>query len=528
MSQPQQPAAPAGERPGGACCEASALPEDSALILCVDVGSSSVRASLYETRGDGAVRPVRGMLCRQPLQAMDERGRADCDALRLAIESAMDALLALKARERCRNPVCTVAFASFAMNLVGLDAAGRAATPLFTYAERAPETADAARRLRERVAASEGLDALHQRPGAPIHVSYAAPTLLRLAESGGAARLSRLSSHVSYCLGSWCDARDVPMSTSEASWTGLLDRSTCAWHAPLLEHLPRAAAALLPPLEDFDADLGLRLAGRYRDRWAELAEARLLLAVGDGAAANVGSGCSDASRVAVTVGTSAAVRVVVDAGEVARVPEGLWCYRIDRRRAVVGGALTDGGAVLEWVRGLLRISDAELLEMQGALAERAAGAHGLSMLPFLSGERAVGWQDDATAAISGATRHTSRLDVLHAALESVALRLAKVLDRLRPLLPADAVLVASGNALCKSPLWAQIIADACARPILLGAPGETTSFGCAVLAAGADGRRSAPAEGTVLAPRVEQAKDIAAAAVAHEGLYARFKEPGGV
>lgn len=31
------------------------------------------------------------------------------------------------------------------------------------------------------------------------------------------------------------------------------------------------------------------------------------------------------------------------------MPFGLWCYRIDRHRLLLGGALTDGGSVIKWL-----------------------------------------------------------------------------------------------------------------------------------------------------------------------------------
>lgn len=74
--------------------------------------------------------------------------------------------------------------------------------------------------------------------------------------------------------------------------------------------------------------------------------------------------------ISVTIGTSAAARVVlrlesttstemegdssrVLAKEAFCVPNGLWCYRLDKKRVVLGGALTDGGSVFEWVRRTL-------------------------------------------------------------------------------------------------------------------------------------------------------------------------------
>lgn len=64
--------------------------------------------------------------------------------------------------------------------------------------------------------------------------------------------------------------------------------------------------------------------------------------------------------------------------EAPHVPKGLWCYRLDRRRAVLGGSLTDGGSVFEWLRTTLALGvgvdmDAVMREAE----EMPPAAHGL-------------------------------------------------------------------------------------------------------------------------------------------------------
>ena len=59
-------------------------------------------------------------------------------------------------------------------------------------------------------------------------------------------------------------------------------------------------------------------------------------AIGDGAAANIGSGCGSPERVALTVGTTGAMRVVLPPG-LASVPAGLWLYWVDKQRSLLGG-----------------------------------------------------------------------------------------------------------------------------------------------------------------------------------------------
>lgn len=121
--------------------------------------------------------------------------------------------------------------------------------------------------------------------------------------------------------------------------------------------------------------------------------AKLFLGVGDGACANVGSGSVDATTVAVTVGTTAAVRMVVPDGWIDRfTPCGLWIYRIDRKRLLLGGAISDGGSFMDWVcerlGGAMGPVDRSKLEADALLVP--AASHGIIMLPFLSGERAPG------------------------------------------------------------------------------------------------------------------------------------------
>jgi gluconokinase len=201
-------------------------------------------------------------------------------------------------------------------------------------------------------------------------------------------------------------------------------------------------------------------------------------AVGDGAASNVGSDCVDPGRVALNVGTSAALRVVTEAP--VPPPRGLWRYRVDRRRALLGGATSEGGNVYAWCQEVLRLPDDDTVERW--LAGRTPDTHGLTVLPFLAGERAPGWRGDRRAAITGLSLHTTALDVLHAALEAVALRLVLVYELLAPLAAPAHIVVASGGAVSRSRAWTQMLADALGRPVHCSAEQEATSRGAAQLA----------------------------------------------
>jgi gluconokinase len=183
------------------------------------------------------------------------------------------------------------------------------------------------------------------------------------------------------------------------------------------------------------------------------------------------------------------------------VPWGLWHYRVDGRRHLVGGATSEGGNVLAWARRALALP-ADTAALETALGAVPADGHGLTALPFLAGERSPGWRGDARATVTGLGLATTPPEILRALLESVAYRLADVYERLRPLAAPGHAVIASGGALHASRVWSQIVVDALGVPIEVRESLEASSRGAALLALGALGYPAPPLEvpGRVLEP----------------------------
>jgi gluconokinase len=274
------------------------------------------------------------------------------------------------------------------------------------------------------------------------------------------------------------------------------------------------------PLVDLDHAMTLR--SRWASRWPALARARWFPAIGDGAAGTVGSGCADRTRIAINVGTSSAMRLITDRPPAAS-PWGLWRYRLDRTRAVVGGSLSEGGDVYAWCVDTFHAGDPAALEC--ALAAAAGDEHGLTVLPFWAGERSPGWSPDARGVIAGLSLATTATDLVRAALESIAVRLAIVHERLAPLAADGYQVVGSGGALVRSRAWCQMIADALGREIRLGREPEASSWGAALLAEAALGRvpdlgRAARVATESIAPDPGRVERFRALAARQSRLYA--------
>jgi gluconokinase len=364
-----------------------------------------------------------------------------------------------------------VAACTLVSNILGLDKNSRAITPLITYADTraAGEVAGLRAECKE--------EAVHDRTGCPFHPAYL-PVRLRWLARTQPDLFRQVTRWVS--IGEYLQLKlfgEAAVSYSVASWTGLLDRRRLRWDKSLLAVLP-VGIEQLSPLTDVNVPRrGLRQL--FAERWPDLREVPWFPAVGDGAAANVGSGCVSPDRVALTIGTSAAVRVLLP-NTVEQVPWGLWCYRVDGRRSLLGGALSEGGNVLAWLKSILHLPD--LTDLELSLAAMEPDAHGLTVLPFLAGERSPGWASNARATIQGLSLATTPLDIFRAGLEAVAYRLGLVFDQLRPWLPDHCQVVTSGGALLSFPTWRQIMADVLGRPLVVSRVREASARGAALLA----------------------------------------------
>jgi gluconokinase len=161
---------------------------------------------------------------------------------------------------------------------------------------------------------------------------------------------------------------------------------------------------------------------------------------------------------------------------------GVFCYVLTEDRWIVGGAINNGGIVLEWDgKALAPDLGDHPAEALLDLAERVPpGSGGLLMLPYLLGERAPHWNGLALGAYVGLTREHRREHLVRASIEGVCLQLALVLDSMRAAGNEVHEVRATGG-FARSALWKQILADALGLDVRFPAGYEGSAFGAALL-----------------------------------------------
>lgn len=414
-------------------------------MLSIDVGTSGVRAALFDEKGDQIERAQ--VVTRRE---MTDFAELDPDALVEEVRKTVDELQARSGRN-----VETTAISAFWHSLMGVDENGAPTTPLLTWADT--RAVQAAKQLRAEFDELE----IHARTGCRFHPSYW-PAKLRWLKTEHPEKFNATRQWLGFaeylCLRLF---GKTAAGISMASATGLFDQRACNWDLELMESL------YISP-----------------NHFPKIVTEHGLFVVGDGAANNIGGGCTTKDRIALMIGTSGAMRVSYAGDLPTKLPPSLWSYRASRDRIVVGGALSDGGGLLHWLVQSLNTNTTELHQQLAALEP---DAHGLTILPFWSGERSTGWSSEARGGIFGLRQQTTTVEIIRAALESIAYRFALIAEALDEIAP-DAKIIATGNALRSSPVWLQIMADVLGRPLMFGGTPEASIRGAALLALEAVGK----------------------------------------
>jgi len=495
--------------------------------LALDLGSSSVRAIVFETAGPGRLAAVEGAIARRPRHVSSSQpGQATfgADSYLADLVACIDELATAGHLEG----VTEVAMDCQMHSVVPLDATGRPLAEVVAWGDtRARRPTGAA------TIAPEERESLRQRTGctfAPMYWTWRVPWLAAAAGAGtmtggvaSPARFVGLSEYVGLAL-----LDDPTMSVSMASGTGLLATAAHAWDEEALG-IAGIPAAALPPL----APQGWegRLAGPWKRRWPALAGARWHPALIDGAAANLGMGCHAPSRAALTVGTSAAVRAVRPAGGLSAsgssvLPAGLWRYCVDHERVLLGTAFSSGGQLYSWAlalwEGSLSAGAAGPAVLDGGPAEGVrydlampvgAGSEGALVLPWHAGTRPPAAAVPAgEGSVVGLRLGHNGAHIVSAAVEAVCFQLAGGLADLEADGGQQLEIVANGGAIERSPWWQQRLAATLDRPVLCSTVPETTARGAAANALGVE-LSASQVDGIVVQPMTG---DVAALAQARQ------------
>ena len=445
-----------------------------ACLLALDQGTTSSRAIVFDA--DGRVRGVAQQAFAQHFPAPDRVEHDPQDILRSQFACAREALAnaGVAARE-----VAAVGIANQRETTVLWErASGRALAPAIVWQDR--RTAAECARMR----ALGWADEVRARTGLELDPYFSATKLAWLLDHLPGARARAERGELAFgTIDSWLvwhltGGRVHVTDPGNASRTLLFNLHTLDWDALLLERfrIPRALLAQVVPSSGVCGETDAALFG---------AAIPIAGIGGDQQAATFGQGCLAPGMAKNTYGTGCFLLMNTGNAPVASHNRLLttvgWTGVGEGARYALEGSVFMGGAVVQWLRdGLGLVKKAAEVE---ALAASVADSAGVVLVPAFTGLGAPHWDANARGTVFGLTRGSGAAHIARAALESIALQSADLVDAMvRDGAAPLAELRVDGGAAAND-LLMQMQADLLGVPVLRPRLLETTAFGAACLAA---------------------------------------------
>ncbi len=436
-------------------------------IIGADIGTSSSKATAFSLEGKLLAQqqipyPTQHVKPSYSEQDPDQVLQAICNAIRQVTDQMQN-----------QPPLC-VSFSSAMHSLMAVDSKGDPLSPLILWSDGRSEKE--AEWLKQQPAAQE----IYLHTGTPIHPMSPLCKLIWWRNEnkktfGKTAKFIGIKEYLfSKLFGEYVT------DYSLASATGLFDHYALKWYEPALElsglkseHLPDAVSSLyiLKGLKnDFPSRLGLPVNTPF------------VAGAGDGCLANLGTGVTKKEEMAVTIGTSGAVRLFT--GDPINDEKGrIFNYLLLPKEFISGGAVNNGGVLLDWFRHQFMKENDRQESYDDFLKEAfdaEPGCNGLLFLPYLMGERSPMWDSRARGAFLGIHIEHERKHFMRAVLEGICYSLydtASLMERSG--LPVKTIYASGGFT--RNPEWVQMLTDLFDKKVRICDRGDASSVGAALL-----------------------------------------------
>jgi len=418
--------------------------------LGVDIGTTSVKAVAFDAAGKVLVKQAVTNTTIHPKENYSEQ---DPEEVSAAVMFCIDTVIA---QLKC-NPQF-ISFSAAMHSLIAVDEKGKALTNCILWSDN--RSAEIATVLHMRGSAKN----IYQRSGVPVHAMSPFCKIIWLKEKKPEIfkrtnKFIGIKEFIFYKL-----FHEYIIDTSIASATGLMNIHAQEWDAELLL-LAGIDLSRLPKIVPVHHTIVLK-------------EIKYMIGASDGALANLAMNAVDEKILAITIGTSAALRITVKHPSFDEQMR-LFCYYLKEKYFIKGGASNNGAIVLEWVKEKILQTNETIEELVQAASTVSAGADDLIFLPYISGERAPLWNSDAKAAFIGLRAHHTKAHMIRAAMEGVLynlLLIGKILNEKNGISAIHA-----GGGFAENPFWVQMLADIFSLPVKIFDTVESSALGAVML-----------------------------------------------
>ncbi|CAM4434507.1 MAG: gluconokinase [Paenibacillus macerans] len=444
-------------------------------MIGLDIGTTSTKAVLFERSGKVVASANEEYPLYTPSASIAEQ---DPDEIFSAVVAVVRQIM--KKSGLAPEQIGFVSFSTAMHSVIPVDKDGKPLMRCITWADN--RSVDYAERLKNELGGHE----IYLRTGTPIHPMSPLTKLMWLRQEQPdifqkTRKFISIKEYVFLQL-----FGEYVIDYSIASCTGLLNLEKLDWDEEALRVAgitPEHLSKLVPTTHIMQG-----LSQKYADDMGLSTSTPFVIGASDGVLSNLGVDAIDPGVVAVTIGTSGAIRTVVDRPKTD--PKGrIFCYALTDKHWVIGGPVNNGGVIFRWVRDEFAASEVETAKRLGIspydvltkIGERVnPGSDGLIFHPYLAGERAPLWNPNARGSFFGLTLHHQKEHMIRAVLEGVIYNLYTVLLAMEEQIGRPRKIQATGG-FARSPLWRQMLADIFDQQVVIPESIESSCLGAAVL-----------------------------------------------
>jgi gluconokinase len=443
-------------------------------MLGVDIGTTSTKAVLFTKKGDVIQQENIGYPLYTPDMTTAEQ---DPEEIFQAVVKAVSNIT----KQHSDKKLSFISFSSAMHSVIAMDENDQPLTPCITWADNRSE--GWAHKIKDELDGHE----VYKRTGTPIHPMSPLSKITWIVNDRPeiAANAKKYIGIKEYIFKKFFDQYVVDYSL--ASSMGMMNLKNLDWdnEALRIAGITRGQLSELVPTTTIFNNCDPELAKQMGID----PQTSFVIGASDGVLSNLGVNAIRKGEIAVTIGTSGAIRTIIDEPQTDDKGR-IFCYALTEKHWVIGGPVNNGGMVLRWIRDEFASSEVETAKRLGIdayevltkIAERVRpGADGLLFHPYLAGERAPLWNPDVRGSFFGLTLSHKKEHMIRAALEGVIYNLYTVFLALIECMDGPVTRIQATGGFARSAVWRQMMSDIFESEVVVPESYESSCLGACIL-----------------------------------------------
>lgn len=443
-------------------------------MLGIDIGTTSTKAVLFTDKGEVIQKENIGYPLYTPNISTAEQNPEEI------FQAVLQAISNIT-KQHPQKKISFISFSSAMHSVIAMDENDQPLTPCITWADNRSEAW--AQKIKNEMNGHE----IYRRTGTPIHPMSPLSKITWIVNERPeiAIKTKKYIGIKEYIFKKFFNQYIVDHSL--ASCTGMMNLKTLDWDEEALKiaGITHSQLSELVPTTQIFSNCDPELAKQIGID----PQTPFVIGASDGVLSNLGVNAIKKGEVAVTIGTSGAIRTIIDKPQTDE-KERIFCYALTEKHWVIGGPVNNGGIVLRWIRDQFASSEIETAKRLGIdpyevltkIAERVRpGAEGLLFHPYLAGERAPLWNPDVRGSFFGLTISHKKEHMIRAALEGVIFNLYTVFLALIECMDSPVTRIQATGGFARSEVWRQMMADIFESEVVVPESYESSCLGACIL-----------------------------------------------